>query len=119
MTLYVCIFFFSIDSGETVIVGVNKFKLEQEQPIEVLTIDNTAVREAQVKRLESTFNSRDNAKGLLQTLCAYIYINNYNLTHTPHHTTQPQRIHHNTTLQYITVQYTHKCLLHHTYSKYV
>jgi len=40
-----------IDSGIDTIVGINKYRLEKEDPIEVLDIDNTAVREAQIKRL--------------------------------------------------------------------
>jgi methylmalonyl-CoA mutase len=40
-----------IDSGQESIVGVNKYRLEKEDPIETLEVDNTAVREAQLKRL--------------------------------------------------------------------
>jgi len=40
-----------IDSGKDTIVGSNKYRLEQEAPIEILEVDNTAVREAQLKRL--------------------------------------------------------------------
>ena len=40
-----------IDSGRETIVGVNKYRLEQEDPIEILEVDNTAVRESQLKRL--------------------------------------------------------------------
>ncbi len=40
-----------IDSHKDVIVGVNKYRLEKEDPLETLDIDNTAVREAQLKRL--------------------------------------------------------------------
>ncbi len=39
-----------IDSGEDVIVGVNKYRLQNETPVDVLTIDNTAVRQQQVDR---------------------------------------------------------------------
>jgi methylmalonyl-CoA mutase len=39
-----------IDSGQDVIVGVNKYRLEKEDPIPVLNIDNTAVRNSQVAR---------------------------------------------------------------------
>ncbi len=39
-----------IDSGEDVIVGVNKYRLKNETPVDVLTIDNTAVRQQQVER---------------------------------------------------------------------
>jgi methylmalonyl-CoA mutase len=41
-----------IDSGVQTIVGTNKYKLEKEDPLEILEVDNTAVREAQTKRLE-------------------------------------------------------------------
>ncbi|WP_084031669.1 methylmalonyl-CoA mutase [Anaerobacillus arseniciselenatis] len=48
-----------IDSNKETIVGVNKYRLEQEDPIEILNIDNTAVREAQIKRLEQLRSNRD------------------------------------------------------------
>jgi methylmalonyl-CoA mutase len=48
-----------VDRGEEIIIGVNKFQLEQEPPVEVLDIDNTAVRESQLRRLESVRASRD------------------------------------------------------------
>jgi methylmalonyl-CoA mutase len=48
-----------IDRGEEVIVGVNKYRLDQEDEIQTLEIDNTAVREAQVARLEKTRRDRD------------------------------------------------------------
>jgi methylmalonyl-CoA mutase len=48
-----------IDRGEEVIVGVNKYQLAQEPPVEILDIDNTAVREAQVRRLAEVRSSRD------------------------------------------------------------
>ena len=51
-----------IDSGREGIIGVNKFKLDQEDPIEILDIDNTAVREQQLKRLAELKANRDNAK---------------------------------------------------------
>jgi len=40
-----------IDSGIQVITGTNRYRLEREDPIETLEVDNTAVREAQIKRL--------------------------------------------------------------------
>ncbi|MDP4183978.1 MAG: methylmalonyl-CoA mutase [Bacteroidota bacterium] len=40
-----------IDSGVQTIVGVNKYRLEKEDPIDILEIDNTAVRQAQIERL--------------------------------------------------------------------
>jgi len=48
-----------IDRGEEVIVGVNKYQLAQEPEIDVLDIDNTAVREAQVARLRRIRDGRD------------------------------------------------------------
>jgi methylmalonyl-CoA mutase len=51
-----------IDRGEDVIVGVNKFQLRQEDEIEVRAIDNTAVRTAQITRLNTIKNTRDKAK---------------------------------------------------------
>ncbi len=50
-----------IDIGSDVIVGVNKYKLAKESPIEVLDIDNTAVREAQIKRLQKLRAERNEA----------------------------------------------------------
>ncbi|MCD4789176.1 MAG: methylmalonyl-CoA mutase, partial [Bacteroidales bacterium] len=41
-----------IDSFQDTIVGVNKYRLEKEEPIETLEVDNDAVREAQIKRLQ-------------------------------------------------------------------
>jgi methylmalonyl-CoA mutase len=51
-----------IDSGKETIVGVNKYRLDQEDPIEILNIDNTAVREAQLQRLAKLRAERDEAK---------------------------------------------------------
>ncbi len=48
-----------IDRGEEVIVGVNKYRLEHESPIEVREIDNTAVRDSQITRLKSIRAQRD------------------------------------------------------------
>ena len=49
-----------IDRGEDVIVGVNKYKLDKEDDIETLEIDNESVRESQIKRLQQIKASRDN-----------------------------------------------------------
>ncbi len=49
-----------IDSGRDHIIGVNKYKLEKEDPIEILEVDNTAVREAQLKRLAKLKAHRNN-----------------------------------------------------------
>ena len=48
-----------IDRGEDVIVGVNKYQLEKEDDVEILEIDNDAVRESQINRLNSIRSSRD------------------------------------------------------------
>jgi methylmalonyl-CoA mutase len=48
-----------IDSGADVIVGVNKYRAAGDEEIEIRDIDNTAVREAQVRRLERTRSERD------------------------------------------------------------
>jgi methylmalonyl-CoA mutase len=48
-----------VDRGEDVIVGVNKFQLAEEPPIDIREIDNTAVREAQIARLKKVRASRD------------------------------------------------------------
>ncbi len=50
-----------IDSGKDVIVGVNKYKLAKEDPIDILDIDNHAVREAQIARLKQIRATRDSA----------------------------------------------------------
>jgi methylmalonyl-CoA mutase len=48
-----------IDSGQQTIVGINKYPLEKEDPLEVLKVDNTAVREAQIARLRELRAERD------------------------------------------------------------
>ncbi len=48
-----------IDSGRDIIVGVNRYRLDKEDPLEILDVDNTAVREAQIKRLEKLKAERD------------------------------------------------------------
>ena len=50
-----------IDSGKDVIVGVNKYKLAKQDPIDILDIDNHVVREAQVERLARIRKMRDQA----------------------------------------------------------
>lgn len=49
-----------IDSGNDVIVGVNRYRLPEEQPIDILSVDNTAVRNSQVARLQELRANRDN-----------------------------------------------------------
>ena len=50
-----------IDSNVDTIVGVNKYRLDHEDPIETLEIDNTAVRKAQIERLQKLRAERDSA----------------------------------------------------------
>jgi methylmalonyl-CoA mutase len=50
-----------IDRGEEVIVGVNKYKLATQDPIDILDIDNVAVRESQIVRLNQMRATRDQA----------------------------------------------------------
>ena len=51
-----------IDSGSEEIVGVNSYRLDKEDPLEILEVDNTAVREAQLARLRKLRENRDQAK---------------------------------------------------------
>jgi len=53
-----------VDRGEDIIVGVNKYQLEEEPPIDILDIDNSAVREAQVRRINRVRKNRN------ATVCA-------------------------------------------------
>ncbi len=48
-----------IDQGEEVIVGVNRYQLDEEEQVEILSVDNIAVRDAQLRRLESVRLDRD------------------------------------------------------------
>jgi methylmalonyl-CoA mutase len=51
-----------IDAGKDVIVGVNKYRLDQEDhPVEILEVDNVKVREQQIARLQALKANRDNA----------------------------------------------------------
>ncbi len=51
-----------IDSGEQTIVGTNKYRLDKEDPIDILEVDNTAVREAQIARLKELKANRNQAE---------------------------------------------------------
>ena len=51
-----------IDSGKDIIVGVNKFKLDYEDPLHILEVDNNVVRKQQIKRLEKLKSNRDNTQ---------------------------------------------------------
>jgi methylmalonyl-CoA mutase len=48
-----------IDSRTDTIVGVNKYKLDKEDPLDILEVDNTAVRESQIRRINELKNSRN------------------------------------------------------------
>jgi len=48
-----------IDSGKDIIVGVNKYRLEKEDPLEILDVDNSAVRESQIRRLKELRDNRN------------------------------------------------------------
>jgi len=49
-----------IDSGTQTIVGINKYRLEKEDPIDILDVDNTEVRRQQIERLNDLKAKRDN-----------------------------------------------------------
>lgn len=51
-----------IDSGQDVIVGVNKYRLKKEDPLQILEVDNQTVRKQQIERLEQIKATRDTAK---------------------------------------------------------
>jgi len=51
-----------IDSGKDVIVGVNKYRLTKEEPVEILEVDNHKVREQQIARLQRLRATRDGEK---------------------------------------------------------
>jgi methylmalonyl-CoA mutase len=52
----------AIDRGEEVIVGVNKYRSEDAEPVDILDVDNAAVRSAQIARLDQVRRSRDPAR---------------------------------------------------------
>lgn len=70
-----------IDAGKDTILGVNKFRLEKEDPIETLEVDNTAVRDSQIKRLAQLRSNRNNeeVKKALDTLTNASAMNEGNL----------------------------------------
>ena len=63
-----------IDSGQDIIVGVNKYRLEKEDPLQILDVDNQMVRKQQLEQLDRIKASRDSEKVQLSlkklTLCA-------------------------------------------------
>ncbi|NWJ49608.1 MAG: methylmalonyl-CoA mutase [Bacteroidetes bacterium] len=54
-----------IDASRDTIVGINKYRLAKEDPIETLEVDNTAVRESQIKRLQKLKAERNNEEVVL------------------------------------------------------
>ena len=51
-----------IDSGQDIIVGVNKYQLKEEDPLQILDVDNEAVRKSQIKRLIQIKKNRNSKK---------------------------------------------------------
>ena len=51
-----------IDSGQDIIVGVNKFQLSEEEPLQILEVDNDAVRKSQIERLTQVKKDRNSAE---------------------------------------------------------
>ncbi len=72
-----------VDRGEDVIVGVNRFRLDNEPPVEVREIDNAKVREEQIARLAEVRRLRDEAEcqSMLAALREYAAKNEGNLLH--------------------------------------
>ncbi len=63
-----------IDSGNEKIVGINEYRLEKEDPIDILAVDNTAVRLSQIERLNDMRSKRDEAavKAALDAITACV-----------------------------------------------
>lgn len=70
-----------IDSGKEAIIGVNQYRLDQEEPLDILDIDNSAVRKKQIERLEQLKSTRDSkqAEAALEALTAAAESGNGNL----------------------------------------
>ncbi|HSP20825.1 MAG TPA: methylmalonyl-CoA mutase [Planococcus sp. (in: firmicutes)] len=51
-----------IDSNEEIIIGVNRYRMDEEDPIDILNIDNTMVRKKQIERIEHMKATRDSEK---------------------------------------------------------
>jgi methylmalonyl-CoA mutase len=51
-----------VDTGDTIIVGVNRYRLAEEPPVDILEVDNAKVRAGQIARIEKVRASRDDAK---------------------------------------------------------
>ena len=58
-----------IDSGQDIIIGINQYRLEKEEPLHILEVDNQTVRKQQIERLEFIKKTRDNQQ-VQQTLQA-------------------------------------------------
>ena len=63
-----------IDSGEQVIVGVNKFKSDHQEPIDILDIDNNAVREEQIRKINKVKKLRNSDDVLMALELSLIHI---------------------------------------------
>ena len=61
----------NIDAGKDTIVGVNKYRLEKEDPIDILEVDNTAVRVSQIERLKKLRAERNNEEVHGSVGCTY------------------------------------------------
>ncbi|MFI3283429.1 MAG: methylmalonyl-CoA mutase family protein, partial [Rikenellaceae bacterium] len=63
-----------IDSGNEKIIGINEYRLEKEDPIDILAVDNTAVRLSQIERLQDMRSKRDEAavKAALDAITACV-----------------------------------------------
>ncbi|MFI3293187.1 MAG: methylmalonyl-CoA mutase [Rikenellaceae bacterium] len=63
-----------IDSGNEKIIGINEYRLEKEDPIDILAVDNTAVRISQIERLNDMRSKRDEAavKAALEAITACV-----------------------------------------------
>ncbi|MFR9563924.1 MAG: methylmalonyl-CoA mutase [Rikenellaceae bacterium] len=63
-----------IDSGSEKIIGINEYRLEKEAPIDILAVDNTAVRLSQIERLNDMRSKRDEAavKAALEAITACV-----------------------------------------------
>lgn len=51
-----------VDRGEEIVVGVNRYQLQEEEEVDILVVDNNAVRNAQIQRLQVVKQSRDCAR---------------------------------------------------------
>ena len=63
-----------VDTGETVIVGVNRYRLDSEPEIDILEVDNAKVRSSQIARLDAMRSRRDDAavRAALDALASFM-----------------------------------------------